>query len=421
MDGLLTTVDTFIRSVRIADLLDIILVSMFFYALLSLLRRSTTSATMRSTLIITGGVILAYLLAKVLQLYLVQTLIQFLLVVILFVAVIVFQSDIRRIIDRLGTFRFFRGGKDEGDYSPTEDALVQAVDKLAADKTGALIAIQGKDPWDRYIHGGVELSGKLSTPLLLSLFNPNAPAHDGALMMDRDGIQSFASHLPLSTNLSDIGRYGTRHAAGLGLAERCDAFVIIVSEEHGTISVAENGKFDTISDTGELKKRLQEFYQKHAEIQSRIEQPWWRQRSIQTGILAVSLAILLWFLFGFRTGTVYRSFNVPVEFRNVPSNWRIQEPVPTNAQVTIEGSEQGFRLLDPTNLVLSFDVASLQEGTNVLQIQEKHIQLPADLGLYQVSPEEITIRAGPRSPPPQKSQSDSADVSGGENSSKTPQ
>src|SRR6185437_5267675 len=96
--------------------------------------------------------------------------------------------------------------------------------------------------------GGIELDGKLSAPVLTSIFDPHSPGHDGAVVLEGDRIRRFATHLPLSANFQQLGRTGTRHSAALGLSEVTDALSIVVSEEQGTIAVARNGRLTRIAD-----------------------------------------------------------------------------------------------------------------------------------------------------------------------------
>src|SRR5919106_5454924 len=133
--------------------------------------------------------------------------------------------------------RAFTGPAPDRPQSPLVDTLTEATAHMASLKTGALIAIRGREPWASQIHGGIELGGAVSAPLLYSIFNPDTPGHDGAVLIEDDRLTRFAAHLPLAEELPEVSRYGgTRHAAAVGLSQECDALVIVVSEERGTIS-----------------------------------------------------------------------------------------------------------------------------------------------------------------------------------------
>ena len=113
-----------------------------------------------------------------------------------------------------------------------------------------------REPIESHVEGGIALDGRLSEPLLLSLFDPSSPGHDGAVILRGAQIERFAVHLPLSVNRAALGPGGTRHAAALGLSERCDAICIVVSEERGTVSVARDGLLRVLARPQDLALEL---------------------------------------------------------------------------------------------------------------------------------------------------------------------
>src|SRR5262249_56151173 len=111
----------------------------------------------------------------------------------------------------------------------------------AAAGLGALFVLPRPEPIEGHVGGAIPLGGRISEPLLLSIFDASSPGHDGAVILRGSQLERFAVHLPLSVNRAALGAGGTRHAAALGLSERCDATCIVVSEERGTVSVARDG------------------------------------------------------------------------------------------------------------------------------------------------------------------------------------
>ena len=175
-----------------------------------------------------------------------------------------FQADLLRLLDQIGSWSLYRRPRDGGDAPEVTDTLTETVAHLADQHTGALIAIRGHQPWERLLRGGIRLDGRLSQPLLVSIFDDSTPGHDGVVLLEGDRVTRFAVHLPLTENLPEASRFGgTRHAAALGLAEQCDALVIVVSEERGTISVAEGEHITELATASELKERLTHFWQRH--------------------------------------------------------------------------------------------------------------------------------------------------------------
>ncbi|HKI45201.1 MAG TPA: diadenylate cyclase [Balneolales bacterium] len=378
----------FAHHIRFVDVLDIAFISFFLYVIINWLRQSVSWKAMLSVFILVA----VYFLARFFDMYLTEMLIEGLFFVILIGIVVVFQSDIRRFMDRLGTWRFLSGRPSLPSSSLTIDTLTEAASKMAAAKTGALIIIHGSESWDRHVHGGIPLNGEITIPLLLSIFNTKSPGHDGAVLIEGDKIVKFGTHLPLSTKLYKIGSGGTRHAAALGISELCDAFVIVVSEERGVISVASEGDLNVLSSPGELKNHLEAFWLKHYSDEGKNHLVWWKKRSLRTAIFSIALAVTFWFAFAYQTGNLYRTFEVPIEFKNLKSSKvAFTDSVPVNARVTLSGSQQAFRLFDSSQLVISFDLSKVDPNSKDLIINRDNMNLPADLHVYETLPQTITI------------------------------
>ena len=376
-----------LATLRLADAVDVALVAIFLYALLSWLRRSTSQAASRrlaAAALIFGAV---YLLANLFELLLVERLLRTLFLVALVAGVVVFQSEIRRLLSRLGAFNPFASS-----VSPDEatiDQLVEAAAYLADAKVGALIALKGQEPWDDLMQGGVSLGGQLSQPLLYSLFDPETAGHDGAVLVEGRRVTRFAVHLPSATDLPDESRFGgTRHAAALGLSEHCDALVIAVSEERGAVSVAQGGRLDELAAADDLKERLASFWQQHhAPAERRWSQRWLPK--LQTASFSLVLALLLWGFFAYSPDTVSRTLSVPVEFRDLPDDWELREVSPEAVQVTLVGPERVFALLDRETLAASFELTTPREGVQRFTVSEEGLGLPAGVRLNSVNPQQV--------------------------------
>jgi len=171
------------------------------------------------------------------------------------VFVILFQPEIRRLLLFLGQNRmfgkFFRASSDE-----TINEVVAAVDELSDSHTGALIVFVRNTGLRLYIETGEQMGAKISKRLLISLFYPNTPLHDGAVIINNKVIEAARCVLPLTQNENISESFGMRHRAALGISEISDAFVIVVSEETGKISVAENGQLFTGLSLPEIRDRL---------------------------------------------------------------------------------------------------------------------------------------------------------------------
>ncbi len=230
--------------------IDIVLVTIIFYFIFSLIKGS------RSVHVIFGLLIVAFLyfLSKVLQLVALSWLMDRFLTIVLVAIPIIFQRELRMGLERLGHTKIFQTHKKR-QIDRMILSIVDACNSMAEDKIGALIVIQHTVPLKEFIDTGVELQAKVSKELLLSIFKPKAPLHDGAVIIAQERIQAASCILPHSFEHTASGM-GTRHKAALGLSENSDASVIVVSEEKGTIAFAKNGKMERNVDASQLQAAL---------------------------------------------------------------------------------------------------------------------------------------------------------------------
>ncbi len=236
------------------DIVDISFVTVLLYTAIVWFKRT------RATLVFVGIFILGavYIFARQLDLQLTTWILQGFFAIFLIIIVVIFQEELRQIFERLAIWSL--GRQDTPTVrSETIDIIVGTLTDLAKDRIGALIVLPGNQPIERHINGGIELDGRLSENLLKSIFDPNSPGHDGAIIMDRDRISRFAAQLPLSKDFRQLTKVGTRHSAALGLAELSDALCLVVSEEKGRVSVAMDGKLRPIDNLQELGSLVQGF------------------------------------------------------------------------------------------------------------------------------------------------------------------
>ncbi|NIO09171.1 MAG: hypothetical protein GTO40_14630, partial [Deltaproteobacteria bacterium] len=240
--------------VGLSDIFDIVLFAALLYMGIVWLRQ-TRAVLVVLGLFIIGGV---YVLASLLGLQLIAWFLQGFFAVFVIIIVVIFQEELRQVFERVALWSL-RKKTPRVVESKTADVLVGTLVDFSRDKIGALIVLPGTQPIDRHISGGIGLAGTLSEPLLKSIFDPHSAGHDGAVIVERDQITRFATHLPLSKDFRQLSRVGTRHSAALGLSELTDALCLVVSEERGVISFAREGKLQQIRDTQELVSLLDSF------------------------------------------------------------------------------------------------------------------------------------------------------------------
>lgn len=369
------SLDEFLLNVRWADVLDVAAMSVVLYfGFKWLLRRSSRSAGA-----VLAGVALLYVVSRALKMYLTLTVFHAGFIFLLFSLVVVFQQDLRHAFERLASWRPFRTGVRTSTIEPFLAALTEATRELAERRVGALIVLPGRQPLERHLRGGILADAHLSVPLLVSIFDPGSPGHDGAVILHRERIHKLAVHLPLSSNLDQVGDCGTRHAAALGLAERSDALIVVVSEERGTVSIAEEGILEPLATAAELSPRLARFFHSN---------PWQPDHPLSAGSLwkrlvlgagAVTIACLLWFSVAFRLEQIQRVLTeVPIELRNVPANWIIEELTPNSLDVTVYGPERAFENFRSEDVKISIEMRDPQDGRQFIAVTPRHVLLPDD-------------------------------------------
>ncbi|ADC88869.1 protein of unknown function DUF147 [Thermocrinis albus DSM 14484] len=232
------------------DLLDILAVSIFVYAIIYFLKIT------RGMQILKGLILLAvlWISAEVMNLRTMSWIFEKLWTLGLFSIVVIFQPEIRKALSRLGQTTRITGGKSVGER--VIDRVVRACSFLSERQIGALIVIERGQNIESLVEGCVPIDGIVSVELLITIFEPITPLHDGAVVIRGDRIAYASCVLPLSRTADLPKKYGTRHRAALGISEESDAVAVVVSEETGEISVAVGGKFYRNLDPEALRELL---------------------------------------------------------------------------------------------------------------------------------------------------------------------
>jgi len=370
----------------VADVIDILFVAILLYTATAFLKQT------RAEFIIRGIFILAaiYIVARYFDLQLTAWIFQGFFAIFLIIIVVIFQEELRQIFERIAVWSLARNG-DPSLRSDAADILVGTLADLAKDKIGALIVVEGKDPIARHIMGGIELEGKISEPLLKSIFDPHSPGHDGAVIIKNDQLARFAAHLPLSKDFRQLAHVGTRHSAALGLAELTDALCIAVSEERGQISVARDGRLRQVANVQELGLLLHRFLrEKYPPSERRgfslsiVRENWIAK------LVTFSLALGLWYVLVPGSSTIEMTYKLPVQLENLPAELRVEDVQPKEVSATFTGAKRTFYFFDPSRLKVTVDVSAAEPGHKILRLSEQNIRHPPNLTLQQLNP--MTLR-----------------------------
>ncbi len=365
---------------RLLDLVDIAGVAIFVWLAIRYFRRTRAQTALAGL----GLLAVVYFVARSLDLRVMATLFQGFFAVVVLVLVVVFQDDLRRAFEQLGSWR------RRNEQVPTKDdgldALVRAVTQLARQRTGALIVLPGREPLERHLEGGIVLGGRVSEPLLLSLFDTSSPGHDGAVLLRGSKIERFALHLPLSVNHSERGPGGTRHAAALGLSERCDATCIVVSEERGTVSLVRGGVLRALESPDVLAAEL------HALLAGETsERPWWRERVGLDAAMAAAAALALWIVLVPGSDLTDITLDVPIDVMNLPEELALTSIEPETVEVTLRGLRRDLLLAERGVVDLRLDAYLARFGRRTFSVSESDVQTPDSITVVSISPEKVRI------------------------------
>ncbi len=243
-----------IKSLRWQDLADIVIVSFIIYRLI-LLIRGTRAVQMLSGIAV---LIVVYFGARELGFMTLYWLLGTFLSSIFLILIIIFQRDIRRALTQMGQAAPFTRTQEDTSLSLQE--IITAANVLSERKLGALIIIERETGLKDYIESGQSIDATLRSDLLVSIFHPESPLHDGGVVISKGRIQSVRCFLPLTRNPYISKKLGTRHRAAIGLSEETDAVIIVISEETRQISLVQHGALTTDLDEKTLRNRLEAIF-----------------------------------------------------------------------------------------------------------------------------------------------------------------
>src|SRR6185312_755325 len=239
------------------DVLDIIIVSILIYEFLKLIRGTRAVQMAVGSLLVVG----VFYVSQLAPLQTLNWLIRNALVYVAFAAIVIFQSDIRRALAHFGQAPFFRYFNRQEEANETIEEVVVAATMLSQQKVGAIVVIEREIGLRNYIESGIPVDATLTYDLLVTIFHPGSPLHDGAVILQDNRVAAAACFLPLTVNPKISRELGTRHRAAIGLTEEGDAVAVIVSEETGSISVAIDGGIERALTPDELRERMRSLVQ----------------------------------------------------------------------------------------------------------------------------------------------------------------
>jgi uncharacterized protein (TIGR00159 family) len=371
--------------VRIQDIADILIMTLLLYQLYSWFRRTRAMQVLLGL----GVVTIIYFVTRFLGLYMTSWILQELGTVLIVLIIVVFQAEIRQALYRFSLMRHFFGSRQGPQQLGRFQEIVDTLFSLAEKRTGAIVVFQRSESLTDMMLNGVTLDCEITPQMLEAIFYDGAPLHDGAVLI-RDGRIALAScHLPLSLN-SDLPQYyGTRHRAALGLSERTDAVVAVVSEERGEVSLAEGGELRRLSSAGELVSILLNLISPEKERPHVTLKQWFFSDLLaKTAVLLI--VMVFWALITSRQGAI-ATVSAPVRLHGMPQDLVLMRSSPEEVEVQVKS----FSSLTPTpaklDIAADVDLSEVREGQATVRIRNSDFRLPSGMVVGSVSPSSISI------------------------------
>ncbi len=247
-----------VSSIGITDILDILIVAFIVYKVLGFIRETRAEQLAKGLLVLVVGT----LLADVCHLYTLHWILSNVMTVGMLALVVLFQPELRRALEKLGRSKFINisGDVDKDDAKRIVTEISKAVESMSATRTGALMVIEKETSLNDIVETGTIIDATISAEMIGNVFYEGAPLHDGAVIVRGGRLYAAGCVLPLTQNKKLGKELGTRHRAGIGITEASDALVIIVSEETGVISLAQNGELTRFVDAKRIEKILLGIY-----------------------------------------------------------------------------------------------------------------------------------------------------------------
>ena len=370
---------------RWQDGIDILILTYIFYRLYLWLRKKKALRMVIAILALP----FFYLIAQWIDLPLSVWGLQNLWPVILLVLVVIFQQEIREVLGNITLPSFFFG-RPERLASKIVDRIVRTAFQMANRKIGGLIVLQRGDDLDEFIHEKTLLDSEIDEDLLISIFHPQSPLHDGAVVIQGDRIRYAGGLLPFSKSSYLPKEWGTRHRAGVGITEVSDAECIIISEERGEVLFASKSRVGKKAREEDLKESLSGFIPKS----DKKEEKNWLKKIFEDlprkGLFLVLICLLWVFFIGIRHGEM--SFNVPLEYYSIPPALTISGEPPREINVRLKGSQRLLSLLKPDQIRVQVDLSNTRPGTNQIFLSEKNMTTPSGITVTHFYPRQIRFQ-----------------------------
>ncbi|MFH2093169.1 MAG: diadenylate cyclase [Pseudomonadota bacterium] len=378
-----------LSNIGVPDVLDILFISFVAYQLYIWFSGTKAFKALIGIILLSG----IYLVAESWGLFLTTWVFQILWQVFVILLIILFQREIRQMLERFNPLRKF--GYRHGQVA---EGWIQEFSKWAFEaakkKMGVLIVFERSDLVFDLITKGIPMESDPVPEVLNSIFIKESPLHDGASLISKGKILKAACFLPLSVREDLPQEWGTRHRAALGLSERSDACVLIVSEERGEVSLAVDQKIEKIDDQDQLVRLISEVALSAKEPhQTRLKDKIkaWVTFRFTLKLAVFACVFILWLMFAGQQNFEKR-MELPLTFKNIPADLVLPSSNDPMILITCRGLRKDISLLNKNNISASVDLFSARPGTHFYQVSPANLTLPNDrIQVVHINPSKIEL------------------------------
>lgn len=374
--------------IRWQDVADIIIMSFLAYQLYSWFRHTRAMQVLIGMISLVG----VYFITKNLGLFMTSWILQELGTVLFVLIIVIFQTEIRQALYRFSLLRNFIGRQGGGGRIDLAD-ISSTLFRLAKERIGAIVVFQRQESPDDYLLHGVPLDSIPNGQLIECIFQDKTPLHDGAVIIKDGRITQASCHLPLSTRTELPRHFGTRHRAGIGLSERCDAAVVIVSEERGEVGLALAGELETMGGAGNLADKLQSllYPQRQEKVHISVRQRLFR--NLVPKLVTTLVVLVSWLVITTKQGGIF-TVSVPIKYHNLPGNAVLLKSSPEEVEVQLKVFSSLIPSPKELDVVADLDLANVREGSNTLAIRESDLNLPLGVVVTSMNPSVVKVTIG---------------------------
>jgi uncharacterized protein (TIGR00159 family) len=372
-----------ILSLRWQDIIDISLVSYILFRFYVLFRGTNAFR------VLIGMTILWFFQQIAVSMGLIVTswVVQGIVTLGAFIIIVIFRNEIRTVLLARNLKFIFWGGASKT-VASTIEIIVQSVLDMARRNCGALIVLPGKEDLEEVIQKGIPWEGEISKEMILSIFWPDNPVHDGATIIRGDQITQVSAILPLSRRDDLPSYYGTRHRAALGLAEATDALIVGVSEERGDVVAAQDSQLKVIKQ----RRRLEQILKQHMGVAAKKSRELLKERLMVTtaAIFSVIFVTGVWFSVSRGVDTL-ATHEIPVVYMNRDPSMEIVKTSGNTVSLELEGSVALIKSIKPDQIQVKLDLSESKEGPHSFTITRESISLPPGIILKGVTPHVVDV------------------------------